>query len=99
MNFPRTLFLGLALLLCGAATAAEPVVILHDDATRSDARHGNAVEIQQNYGARCEAPALGSCGSCAVSCPVGQAATCRPGKAVGKGEDASCLREPACTCR
>ena len=90
-----------AVALCAAlpALAAEPVVILHDDAVKASPQHGNVVDIRQNAGSRCESPAIGACGSCAVSCPVGEAATCRPGRAVGKGTDASCIVDPSCVCK
>lgn len=99
MDLMRQLLLGTALLTAIAASAAEPVVILHDDAARSGKSGDKIFDIRQNAGSRCEATAVGSCGSCAVSCPVGEAATCRPGKAVGKTADASCVTEPSCTCK
>ena len=98
MNHIRKLLISIALLTTLAAAATEPVIVLHDDAARSSSG-GKILDIRQNAGSRCESPAIGSCGSCAVSCPVGEAATCRPGKAVGKTEDASCVTEPSCNCK
>ena len=46
----------------------------------------------------CAAPSVGDCGSCTVSCPVGAAATCKPGKISAAMGDGSCQREPSCTC-
>jgi hypothetical protein len=98
MNTLRTLLAGFALLVAGAAWAAEPVVVLHGNASQN-LTAPNSVDIQQNTGSRCEARAVGNCGSCSVSCPVGQAATCKPGRAVGRDLEASCTTEPSCTCK
>ena len=98
MNILRTLFLGILLISTSAAWAAEPVVVLQGNA-RQNLTTPNTVDIQQNTGSRCEARAVGNCGSCAVSCPVGQAATCKPGRAVGRDSEASCTTEPSCTCK
>jgi hypothetical protein len=99
MNILRNWLMSFSLLAAGAAFAAEPVVILHDDAGQNVRSRGQTVDIQQNSGSRCESPAIGSCGSCAVSCPVGEAAICRPGKAVSRSGDASCVIEPSCSCK
>lgn len=59
-----------------------------------------SIQLQTNTGASCSAPAVGNCGSCAISCPTGQAAMCKPGLAVGKGAAGdSCLQTPECSCR
>ena len=99
MKILKTLFLGLSLAVMGAAWAAEPVVVLHGNTSQNLTAPANSVDIQQNTGSRCEARAVGNCGSCSVSCPVGQAATCKPGRAVSKDIDASCTIEPSCTCK
>lgn len=94
----RTLLLGLSLVAVSAGWAAEPVVVLQGNA-HQNLTTPSSVDIQQNTGSRCEARAVGNCGSCAVSCPVGQAATCKPGRAVGKDVDATCTTDPSCTCK
>jgi hypothetical protein len=99
MNTLRNLLLSFSLLATGAAFAAEPVVVLHDDAGQNIKGRAQTLDIQQNTGSRCESPAIGSCGSCAVSCPVGEASICRPGKAVSRSADASCVIEPSCSCK
>ncbi len=99
MKILHALFLGLALAASGAAWPAEPVVVLHGNTSQNLTAPPNSVDIQQNTGSRCESRAVGNCGSCAVSCPVGQAATCKAGRAVGRDADASCTTEPSCTCK
>ena len=99
MILVRALLISSFLLVAFSAAAAEPVVVLHDDAMHGGKSGDQILDIRQNAGSRCEAHAVGNCGSCAVSCPVGEAATCRPGKAVGKAEDASCVTEPSCNCK
>jgi len=99
MKILQTLFLGLSLALASAAWAAEPVVVLQGNTSQKLTSPSNSVDIQQNTGSRCEARAVGNCGSCSVSCPVGQAATCKPGRAVSKDADASCTTDPSCTCK
>ncbi|TXI83502.1 MAG: hypothetical protein E6Q40_10890 [Cupriavidus sp.] len=99
MKILKTLFLGLSLAVAGAVLAAEPVVVLHGNTSQNLSAPSNSVDIQQNSGSRCEARAVGNCGSCSVSCPVGQAATCKPGRAVSKDADASCTIDPSCTCK
>ena len=99
MKILKTLFLGLSLAVSGAVLAAEPVVVLHGNTSQNLTAPSNSVDIQQNSGSRCEARAVGNCGSCSVSCPVGQAATCKPGRAVSKDVDASCTIDPSCTCK
>lgn len=99
MKIMQTLFLGLSLAIASVAFSAEPVVVLHGNASQNLTAPANSVDIQQNSGSRCEARAVGNCGSCSVSCPVGQAATCKPGRAVSKDPDASCTTDPSCTCK
>lgn len=99
MKILHTFILGLSLACASAAWAAEPVVVLHGNSTQKLTAPANSVDIQQNTGSRCEAHAVGNCGSCSVSCPVGQAATCKPGRAVSKDPDASCTTDPSCTCK
>lgn len=57
------------------------------------------INLQTATGASCSAPAVGQCGSCAISCPTGQAAMCRPGLTVGSGKSGeSCVQAPDCSC-
>src|SRR5574341_1203902 len=42
----------------------------------------------------CTAQAAGACPSCNIRCPVGQAAQCKPGEAVGN----QCAVQPSCKC-
>ena len=99
MKILQTLILWMSLAIASAAGAAEPVVVLHGNNNQGLTAPANSVDIQQNSGSRCEARAVGNCGSCSVSCPVGQAATCKPGRAVSKDPDASCTTDPSCTCK
>ncbi len=99
MKILQTIFLGLSLAIASAAGAAEPVVVLHGNTSQNLTAQPGSVDIQQNTGSRCETRAVGNCGSCSVSCPVGLAATCKPGRAVSKDADASCTTEPSCTCK
>ncbi|HWU68585.1 MAG TPA: hypothetical protein VN046_06905 [Stenotrophobium sp.] len=97
MPLLRTLLTGLCLLLAQSALAREPVIVMHDPAP---ARSGSStLNIQNNQGSHCEAADVGSCGSCAITCAVGTAAMCRPGKSVGHDADASCVRDPVCQCK
>lgn len=99
MKILKTFFLGLSLAVAGAAWAADPVVVIHGNTSQNLTASPSSVDIQQNTGSRCEARAVGNCGSCSVSCPVGQAATCKPGRAVSDAANASCTTEPSCTCK
>lgn len=99
MKILHSLVFVLSLTLAGTAWAAEPVVVLHGNGNQNLTAPANSLDIQQNTGSRCEARAVGNCGSCSVSCPVGQAATCKPGRAVSKEPDASCTTDPSCTCK
>jgi len=98
MNILRSFLMGLSLIIASTAWSAEPVVVLHGNSSQSMTAP-NTVDIQQNMGSRCEARAVGNCSSCAISCPVGQAATCKPGRAVGRDVEASCTTEPSCSCK
>ncbi|MGH8539869.1 MAG: hypothetical protein ACRETW_05120 [Stenotrophobium sp.] len=97
MNTLRNILMGISLLLAGAVFAGDPVVVVHDQNPGNGAQ--NSLNIQKTSGSHCEAMNVGSCGSCAVSCAVGTAAMCRPGKSVGQGPDASCVRDPVCQCK
>ncbi|MGH8460821.1 MAG: hypothetical protein ACRESS_04385 [Stenotrophobium sp.] len=97
MTLLRSFLLASSLLIAGVALAHDPVVVVHEPASQQPG--SNSLNIQKNHGSHCEAMNVGSCGSCAVSCAVGEAAMCRPGKAVGRGEDASCVRDPVCQCK
>ena len=89
----RTLML-LALPLCAAA--ADPVLLMQNTQTRPG---DSSFSFRQEVTASCSAPSVGDCGSCMVSCPVGQAATCKPGKVLAATGDGTCQREPSCTCQ
>lgn len=97
MPLLRTLLISLSILLAQTALAKAPVIVMHEPAP---ARAGSStLNIQNTQGAHCEAANVGSCGSCAVTCDVGAAAMCRPGKSVGHDADASCVRDPVCQCK
>lgn len=74
--------------------AAEPVVVLQNPQARGD----SSFSYRQEFTATCAAPGVGDCSSCTVSCPVGAAATCKPGKVSAAMGDGTCQREPSCTC-
>ena len=74
--------------------AAEPIVVLQNPHAHGD----SSFSYRQETTASCSAPGLGDCSSCTVSCPVGAAATCKPGKISAAMGDGSCQREPSCTC-
>ena len=101
MKIFSSVLLGLCLSLASISWGAEPVVVLGGNAGAGQhlTAPSSTVDIPQNSGSRCQAPSVGSCGSCSVSCPVGQAATCKPGRAVGHDVDASCVTEPSCSCK
>lgn len=92
MNRLHTLLLALALPL--AVLAADPVVVLQNPQAHGD----SSFSYRQEFNASCGAPSMGDCSSCNVSCPVGAAATCKPGKVSSAMGDGSCQREPSCTC-
>lgn len=77
------------------AFAAEPVVVLQNPQTRGD----SSFSYRQEFNASCGAPSVGDCSSCTVSCPVGAAAVCKPGKVSAAMGDGTCQREPSCTCQ
>lgn len=84
-----------ALLFSLSAIAAEPVVVLQNPQTRGD----SSFSYRQEFNATCGVPTIGDCSSCTVSCPVGTAAACKPGKVSTALGDGSCQREPSCTCQ
>lgn len=49
--------------------------------------------FQEPYSS-CATAEVGDCGQCSVACPVGQSASCKPGKTGAAG----CTREPVCAC-
>lgn len=83
-----------ALLLPLAVLAADPVVVLQNPQSHGD----SSFSYRQEFNASCGVPGLGDCSSCNVSCPVGAAAVCKPGKVSAVMGDGSCQREPSCTC-
>ena len=92
----RNLLLGAVLLVSGAAWAGDTPVVVKTDASRAA---NSTLNVQTSQGSSCAAPAVGACGSCSISCPTGQAATCKAGVAVGRDSDASCLTPPECSCK
>ena len=82
-----------------ATTSAQqqhaPVVI----ATPSVQSTDNNINLQTNTGSACSSPAAGNCGSCAVTCPTGHAAMCKPGLAINPQPGASCVTAPECKCQ
>lgn len=91
---PRTLLVVLAGLWMSLVQAAAPLVVLNDPP-----KGESTVNLRHETPASCAMPSVGDCGSCAVTCRVGEAATCKPGKAASAQAGASCLREPACRCQ
>jgi len=85
----------LAVAFSFSALAAEPVVVLQNPQARGD----SSFSYRQEFNASCGAPGVGDCSSCNVSCPVGAAAVCKPGKVSAVMGDGSCQREPSCTCQ
>ncbi|MES2684186.1 MAG: hypothetical protein V4650_11765 [Pseudomonadota bacterium] len=88
----KTLLFALAFPL--TVLAADPVVVLQNPQSRGD----SSFSYRQEFNASCGAPSVGDCSSCNVSCPVGSAATCKPGKVSTAMGDGTCQREPSCTC-
>ncbi len=91
MRLPALL---LALTLPFTVLAADPVVVLQNPQAAGD----SSFSYRQEFTASCSAPGVGDCSSCTVSCPVGAAATCKPGKISAAMGDGTCQREPSCTC-
>ena len=83
--------------LSAAAVAQQhaPVVIAAPTVQGSDSN----INLQTNTGSACSSPSVGNCGSCAVSCPTGHAAMCKPGLAVNPQPGASCVSAPECKCQ
>ncbi|GAC1627468.1 MAG: hypothetical protein NVS9B10_16490 [Nevskia sp.] len=97
MNTIRLLASTLLLALSAAAFAAPTPVLI-----QPEAGHGGGdrtINLQTSEGASCNTPVVGNCGSCAVSCPSGKAASCKPGIAVGPQAGASCVTSPECKCQ
>ncbi len=92
MRHLRTLLLALAFPF--AVFAADPVVVLQNPQSHGD----SSFSYRQEFNATCGAPGVGDCSSCTVSCPVGAAAVCKPGKVSAAMGDGTCQREPSCTC-
>lgn len=84
------------LLSLSAASLAGPTPVL----VQPQASPGSeqTIRVQTSEGASCTTPVVGNCGSCAVSCPSGKAAMCKPGIAVGPQASASCVTPPECKC-
>lgn len=91
MRLPTLL---IALALPFTVLAADPIVVLQNPQARGD----SSFSYRQEFNASCAVPGVGDCASCAVSCPVGTAAVCKPGKVSTAMGDGSCQREPSCTC-
>ncbi len=92
MNRLHALLFAFALPL--TVLAADPVVVLQNPQMRGD----SSFSYRQEFNASCGVPTVGDCSSCTVSCPVGAAAVCKPGKVSAAMGDGSCQREPSCTC-
>lgn len=89
------------LFLLAFATAvmpqSQPVIVTDTRVPVAD--HEKTLNIRTDQGSSCTAAPAGICGTCSVSCPVGKAAACRPGKVIGQsGEPQSCLQPPSCKC-
>lgn len=95
MTALRALAAVLLLSLSAASQAGPTPVIVQPDAGRSS---DQTIRLQTSEGASCTTPVVGNCGSCAVSCPSGKAAMCKPGIAVGPQASASCVTPPECKC-
>jgi hypothetical protein len=91
MRLPALL---IALALPFTVLAAEPVVVLQNPQSHGD----SSFSYRQEFNASCAMPSVGDCASCSVSCPVGTAAVCKPGKVSAAMGDGTCQREPSCTC-
>ncbi len=96
----RTIFhnlLGAAVLLAAMVCAAEPTpVIVKSEAPKEGV---STLNLQSSQGTACTAATIGQCGMCAISCPTGKAATCKPGMSVGGAATASCIQPPECKCQ
>lgn len=96
MNTIRALASALLLTISAAALAAPAPVLIQPDAGHGSER---TINLQTSEGAACSTPVVGNCGSCAISCPTGKAATCKPGVAVNVQPGASCVTPPECKCQ
>ncbi len=86
-------FIVLSCLLAAAAIVAA--------ATAAPAREQGSQKVEvrvKECGARCSAPAVGACGSCAISCEVGKAARCTAGKSYGQPPNEICQVQASCKC-
>jgi len=83
------------LLFSGLALAQKAPVLVTTPVPNTQSN----INLQTNTGSACAAPAVGLCGSCAITCPTGQAANCKPGLAVNGQPGASCLTPPDCSCK
>jgi len=96
MNTFRTFTSALLLALSASAIAGPTPVVIQPDSTRGG---DHTINLQTSEGASCNTPVVGNCGSCAVSCPTGKAASCKPGIAIGPQGNASCVTSPECKCQ
>jgi hypothetical protein len=96
MSAIRKLLLGAILLASGAAWAGDTPVVVKTEASKGS---NSTLNVQTSQGSSCAAPSVGNCGTCSISCPTGQAATCKAGVSVGKESDASCVAPPECACK
>ena len=98
MNSIRVFASTLLLSLSATAFAAPSTPVL----IQPEAGHTGSdrtINLQTSEGASCNTPVVGNCGSCAVSCPTGKSASCKPGIAVGPQASASCVTSPECKCQ
>jgi len=96
-HFGRGLAALLLLSACAAWADSAPPVVVKAPPPREGS--STTLNLQTSSGSSCQAPAVGACGSCSISCPSGQAAFCKAGLATGKQSDASCLQPPECKCQ
>jgi hypothetical protein len=97
----RTIFqnlVGAAALLASAVCLAQQApVIVKSEAPKEGV---STLNLQSSQGSACTTPTVGLCGMCAISCPTGKAAVCKPGMSVGGGAPASsCVQPPECKCQ
>jgi hypothetical protein len=97
MSSIRILIAGVFALSAASAFAGESPVVVKTEAPKSGGT--STLNLQTSQGSSCSAPSVGACGACSISCPTGQAASCKVGTAVGAQADASCLQPPECKCQ
>ena len=96
MSLLLSLSFSLFSLVAVSAWAGDPVIVK----TQAPQNNGTStLNLQTSQGSACQAPNVGSCGSCSISCPTGKAAMCKAGLSVGRESDASCLNPPECKCQ